>query len=150
MVANPAILSTLLGAVLLLPSMAMAHGRGHGRHAPPPRPVVVAAAHQHFVGCAHMPSRPPAGMPVRGGNYQLQNVSSYVPGRYEQQWVPEVCRTERRGRYVHNVCRQGYYESVWVPGQQVVSQEWVWVPAPRYVAPRPVVMRPGFTVNVRL
>ncbi|AGC48740.1 hypothetical protein MYSTI_07468 [Myxococcus stipitatus DSM 14675] len=83
-------------------------------------------AHVHNRYCDHAPAPRPA--PRARGRYELQTVNRWVDGRYEQVWVPEVCR-ERHGRRGHHStrCRGGYYENRWVPGRYEQSTEWVWV-----------------------
>ncbi|XXF78729.1 hypothetical protein P2318_02935 [Myxococcaceae bacterium GXIMD 01537] len=83
--------------------------------------------HVHSGNCNHGPMpRPP---PRQHGRYEMQTVQRFVPGRYEQVWVPEQCDYRHRRRAVR--CSGGYYEQQWVPGRYETVQEWVWVPAPR-------------------
>lgn len=63
------------------------------------------------------------------GRYELQTVQRWVPGHYEQVWVPEQCRTGHWGR---TRCRPGYSEQQWVPGRYEQAQQWVWVRTPRW------------------
>jgi hypothetical protein len=82
--------------------------------------------HVHGSSCNHGPA--PLPPPRARGRYEIQTVSRYVEGRYEQVWVPEVCK-ERQRRYSRvTKCRGGYYEQQWVPGRYEQVQEWVWVP----------------------
>lgn len=66
----------------------------------------------------------------RSGRYELQMVTKWVAGRYEQVWVAEDC-SDRSRRYIMK-CQEGHYEQRWVPGHYEKVQEWVWVPAPRH------------------
>jgi hypothetical protein len=75
----------------------------------------------------------PAGRPQNPGRYELRTVSRWVPGRWEEQWVPGVCRQKR-----HKVkCSSGYMERRWVPGYEEKRQDWVWVPAHEHRASGP-------------
>jgi hypothetical protein len=108
-----------LGA-LLLGSTAQAddnHGRRHGRA---PR-----YEHTHSSDCRHGPQPTPP--QYEQGRYELKLTQQWVPGRYEQVWVPEDCRYRpRRGT---TKCRGGYYEQRWVEGRYETVEQWVWVPS---------------------
>ncbi len=92
------------------------HRRGHGK------------AHVHSRYCTHGPRPAP---PIRQqGRYELKLVQKWIPGRYEQVWVPEVCQHRPRRHVVK--CRGGYYDQQWVPGRYETVEEWVWVPASRH------------------
>ncbi|WP_223755421.1 hypothetical protein [Myxococcus sp. RHSTA-1-4] len=81
--------------------------------------------HVHGDSCRHGPA--PLPPPRARGRYELQTVSRYVEGRYEQVWVPEVCKERQRRHSRVTKCRGGYYEQQWVPGRYEQVQEWVWV-----------------------
>lgn len=61
-----------------------------------------------------------------GGHYQVQLVRRWVPGRYEQVWVPGSCV----GFGYARVCSQGQYQNVWRAGAYQDVQENVWVADP--------------------
>lgn len=80
--------------------------------------------HVHGSQCNHGPQPTPPRN--RHGRYELQQVQKFVPGRYEQVWVPQECRYKpRRGV---TKCRGGFYEQRWVPGHYETVEQWVWVP----------------------
>ena len=58
------------------------------------------------------------------GQYVAQNVQKWVPGRYDQVYVP-FCPANRWG---HLRCHGGRLESRWVPGYYTTVQQMVWVP----------------------
>jgi hypothetical protein len=93
-------------------------GRRHHR-----APIQV---HIHTSHCNHGP-RP---VPPRNehGRYELKLVQKWIPGRYEQVWVPRECKHKPRRNVTK--CWGGYYEQQWVPGRYETVEEWVWVPAP--------------------
>ncbi len=81
--------------------------------------------HVHTGACRHGEQpRPPQN---QQGRYELKIVQQWVPGRYEQVWVPEQCHYKpRRGV---TKCRGGYYEQRWVEGRYENVEQWVWVPS---------------------
>lgn len=82
------------------------------------------SVHVHDEDCGH--AGPFPGVPSNPGRYELRTVDRWVPGRYEQAWVPRACfRVHHKRR-----CSGGYYERRWVPGRTEQVQDWVWVPAP--------------------
>lgn len=68
----------------------------------------------------------------RRGRYELRTIQRWVPGQYQQVWVPEQCTTRymQRGWYraAANVCVPGHYDQQWQPGHSESAQQWVWVP----------------------
>lgn len=62
------------------------------------------------------------------GRYEMRPVQRWVPGHYQQVWVPEQCRVKYRWYGERVRCRPGFYDSRWVPGHVEVAQQWVWVP----------------------
>lgn len=61
------------------------------------------------------------------GRYELRTVRQWVPGRYEQVWVPQRCNYKpRRGV---TKCRDGHYDQRWVEGHYQNVEQWVWVPS---------------------
>lgn len=87
--------------------------------------------HVHDGRCHH--GATPPGVPSQTGRYELRTVQRWVPGRYQQVWVPQQCRQKRR----RVKCRGGYYEQRWEPAHYVTAQEWVWVPAATRPWPQP-------------
>jgi hypothetical protein len=80
--------------------------------------------HVHTDACRHGPQpAPPQG---QQGRYELRDTQQWVPGRYQQVWVPEQCRF--RPRHGYSTCRAGYYDQQWVEGHYETTQQWVWVP----------------------
>ena len=91
------------------------HDRQYGR------PVY---GHVHSHDCRH--GAQPVPPQNQQGHYELRQVQQWVPGRYEQVWVPQDCRYRpRRGT---TQCRGGYYEQRWVEGYYQTAEQWVWVP----------------------
>jgi hypothetical protein len=91
------------------------HDRQYGR------PV---HGHVHGSDCRH--GAQPAPPQNQQGRYELRLVQQWVPGRYEQVWVPQDCRYKpRRGT---TKCQGGYYDQRWVEGHYETAQQWVWVP----------------------
>jgi hypothetical protein len=80
--------------------------------------------HVHTSRCNHTPQ--PAPPQNQHGRYELKLVQKWVPGYYQQVWVPEDCKYHPR-RNVKK-CRGGYYEQQWVPGRYETVEQWVWVP----------------------
>jgi hypothetical protein len=80
--------------------------------------------HTHGSSCNHGPAPRPTHN--QQGRYEIQLVKKFVPGRYEQVWVPEDCRYRPRRGVMK--CTGGYYEQRWVPGRYEMVEEWVWVP----------------------
>lgn len=68
----------------------------------------------------------------RGGRYEQRVIQRWVPGQYQQVWVPEQCSTQygHRGWYraAANVCIPAHYAQQWTPGHSESTQQWVWVP----------------------
>ncbi|HYV46386.1 MAG TPA: hypothetical protein VFA20_16065 [Myxococcaceae bacterium] len=68
----------------------------------------------------------------RRGHYEQRVVQQWVPGRYQQVWVPEQCNTRfrQRGWYrsAANVCVPAHYAQQWMPGHYESTQQSVWVP----------------------
>lgn len=124
----------VLTAALLAPMAAMAD---HDEYPVDPE-VYVGGAHVHAPGCGHAV---PAGQPANPGRYELRTVQRWVPGHYEEVWVPERCQP--RGRHFHMKCRGGYYDRRWEPGRYETVQDWVWVPAYRPREWRPVDYHPA-------
>ena len=92
---------------------------------------------------AHPVGYPPPGQPVSTGRYVWRTDNQWVPGGYQQVWVPGRCFT-RRWR---SVCRAGFYGQRWVPGHYQPVSHWVWVPAPQpwlNPNPGPVPPRPDY------
>ncbi|ABF91255.1 hypothetical protein MXAN_6880 [Myxococcus xanthus DK 1622] len=73
------------------------------------------------------PGPAPLPPPHARGRYELQTVNRWVQGRYEQVWVPEVCRERNNRRSRVTRCTGGFYEQRWVPARYEPVQEWVWV-----------------------
>ena len=92
------------------------HDRQYGRPA---------YGHVHSSDCRHG-AQPAPTQNQQQGRYELRQVQQWVPGRYEQVWVPQDCRySPRRG----TKCRGGYYDQRWVEGHYQVAEQWVWVPS---------------------
>ncbi len=72
----------------------------------------------------HTP-QPPAPQGQQG-RYELKSVQQWVPGRYEQVWVPQDYNC--RPRWGSPNCTGGYYNQQWVEGHYETVQQWVWVP----------------------
>ncbi|HZH04429.1 MAG TPA: hypothetical protein VEY30_11645 [Myxococcaceae bacterium] len=110
----------MVGLAVFAPAVAVADHDERWDYRGPP-----AAAHP-----VHYPQSPPPppGRAYAPGRYELRTVHRWIPARQEQVWVPEVCRSHPRHRWVR--CRPGYYQTRWVPGYQEQFQDWVWVPAP--------------------
>lgn len=90
------------------------HDRQYGR------PVY---GHMHSSACRH--GAQPTPPQNQQGRYELRQVQQWVPGRYEQVWVPQDCHYRpRRGT---TQCRGGYYDQRWVEGYYQVAEQWVWV-----------------------
>jgi hypothetical protein len=74
----------------------------------------------------------PDGRFERNGHYELRTVQRWVPGQYQQVWVPEQCNTRfrQRGWYraAANVCIPGHYDQQWTPAHYESTQQQVWVP----------------------
>lgn len=83
--------------------------------------------HVHSDSCRHSPA--PLPPPQARGRYELQTVSRWVEGGYEEVWVPEVCETRHRRHKRVTRCTGGYYEQRQRPGYYEQVQDWVWVPA---------------------
>jgi hypothetical protein len=81
--------------------------------------------HVHSGNCYHAPQPPPP--QYQQGRYELKLVQKWVPGYYQQVWVPEECKYKPR-RHVTK-CRGGYYDQQWVPGRYETVEEWVWIPS---------------------
>jgi hypothetical protein len=108
-----------LGA-LLLGSTAQADGNHDRRYGRAPR-----YEHNHNSDCRHGPQPTPP--QNEQGRYELKLTQQWVPGRYEQVWVPQDCRYKpRRGT---TQCRGGYYDQRWVEGRYETVEQWVWVPS---------------------
>ena len=73
----------------------------------------------------HTP-QPPAPQNQQG-RYELKYVQQWVPGRYEQVWVPRDCRY--RPRWGTTQCIEGHYDQQWVEGSYQQVEQWVWVPS---------------------
>jgi len=71
------------------------------------------------------------------GHYQLRTVQQWVPGRYEQTWVPQQCWTRPRWGGEAIKCRGGFYASRWIPGHYEAVQSTVWVPFHGYPPSQP-------------
>lgn len=95
----------------------------HGGHGQPYH--VPAHDHVHSSHCNHGPR--PGPPRNQEGRYELKLVQQWVPGRYEQVWVPEQCKYKPRWGTVK--CRGGYYDQRWVEGHYETVEQWVWVPA---------------------
>jgi hypothetical protein len=80
--------------------------------------------HVHSSRCNHGPQPTPPHN--QQGRYELKLVQKWVPGYYQQVWVPQDCRYKPR-RHVTK-CTGGYYEQQWVPGRYETVEQWVWVP----------------------
>ena len=91
------------------------HDRQYGRPA---------YGHVHSSDCRH--GTQPAPPQNQQGRYELRQVQQWVPGRYEQVWVPQDCRY--KPRWGTTKCRGGYYDQRWVEGHYQVAEQWVWVP----------------------
>lgn len=83
--------------------------------------------HVHTHRCSHGPV--PAGQPTREGRYELRTVQRWVPGYYEDVYVPERCKTRENHHRRVTKCHKGGYEKRWVEGRYEDVQQWVWVPA---------------------
>jgi hypothetical protein len=132
-----------LVGVALVPSVARADHYGSPVDVNFGVGIEIGNRHVHSHDCGHRPVDPPPGYSGRRGRYELQTVSHWVPGRFEEVWVPERCKTRGHGRRVK--CKGGFYDRRWVPAHQIQSQEWVWVPAV-YTPPPPPVHRGGRVV----
>jgi hypothetical protein len=115
--------SAALAMATLLPSAALADGPriSVGVNLPP-----VSITYRQ----GDLPPPPPQNVPQQTGRYELQTVSNYIPGRYEQVMVPGQCFTEYRGRHhrhARTVCTPDRYENRWVEGRYEQVQQWVWV-----------------------
>ena len=68
----------------------------------------------------------------RSGRYEQRTIQRWVPGQYQQVWVPQQCTTRytQRGWYraAANVCVPGHYDQQWTAGHYESTQQWVWVP----------------------
>ncbi|MDY7232308.1 hypothetical protein [Hyalangium rubrum] len=82
--------------------------------------------HIHTGNCHHGPQ--PAPPQNEQGRYELRLTQQWVPGRYEQVWVPQDCRY--RPRRAVTKCTGGYYDQRWVEGRYETVEQWVWVSAP--------------------
>jgi hypothetical protein len=81
--------------------------------------------HVHNGYCNHAPQPTPP--QYQQGRYELRYEQQWVPGYYQQVWVPEECKYKpRRGV---TKCRGGYYDQQWVPGRYETVEKWVWVPS---------------------
>ena len=80
--------------------------------------------HDHDRGYRRTP-QPPAPQSQQG-RYELKYVQQWVPGNYQQVWVPESCRY--RPRWGTQQCTPGHYDQQWVDGHYESVQQWVWVP----------------------
>jgi hypothetical protein len=92
------------------------HDREYGR------PVY---GHTHGSDCYH--GAQPVAPQNQQGRYELRLVQQWVPGRYEQVWVPQDCRY--KPRWGTTKCRGGYYDQRWVEGHYQTAEQWVWVPS---------------------
>lgn len=119
-----ALVSTLFALGALAPGMALAD---HDDDDDGRRGGIRFGAHVHSSSCNHGPA--PAGRPSQAGQYELQTVKQWVPGRQEQVWVPERCveKHKRHGRQIK--CKGGYYDQRWIAGYYTTTEQWVWVPA---------------------
>lgn len=61
------------------------------------------------------------------GRYELKYAQQWVPGSYQQVWVPESC--SYRPRWGTQQCTQGHYDQQWVNGHYESVEQWVWVRA---------------------
>lgn len=121
--------TTLAAAALavsaLVPSIALADPHiGVSVSLPP------VGVHVHGSGCHHdddLPPAPPSGVPQQSGRYELRAVSQWVPGYYEQVFVPGQCYTKQKKWRTRTVCTEGHYEDRWVEGRYEQTQQWVWV-----------------------
>jgi hypothetical protein len=66
--------------------------------------------------------------PPAAGHYEQRTVDQWVPGSYQQLFVPGGCRQE----YWRNVCWPGHYDQRWMPGHYEEVSQQVWVPAPEW------------------
>lgn len=109
-------LGLALGAALAVPTAAFARDRGHdhGRQ------------HRNERNWSHYDHRrlppPPVG---QRGRYEWRTVSTWVDGRWAEQYVPGRCVTNRRG---NQKCWAGHTERRWVPAHYEDLAQWVWVP----------------------
>jgi hypothetical protein len=71
--------------------------------------------------------QPPPAPRNQQGRYELRTVQQWVPGRYEQVWVPQQCNY--KPRWGTTKCRGGYYDQRWVEGRYQNVEQWVWVPS---------------------
>lgn len=117
--------SAALAFAALVPTAALADGPHIGVSVNFP-PVQV---HAHTSNCHHgeLPPAPPSGVPQQTGRYELQTVSHYVPGRYEEVVIPGVCHTRHKRHRTQTVCTHDRVERHWVEGRYEQVQQWVWV-----------------------
>src|SRR5690242_21822298 len=69
------------------------------------------------------PVAPPPGQPVVGGHYEWRTVNEWVPGSYQQVYVPGRCHV----RAWRSWCRPGFYRTEWNPGHYAPVNQQVWV-----------------------
>ncbi|MFL5319646.1 MAG: hypothetical protein ACJ790_08300 [Myxococcaceae bacterium] len=127
--------NTILTAITLLstavPGLALADGfRVHASVNLPPVTVSM-----NTPPCDHevTPVPPPGNSGYQQqapGHYELRTVNEFVPGRYDQVWVPASCTYQRWGHWGHHgrqVCSPGYYTQQWIPGRYVETSKYVFV-----------------------
>ncbi len=115
-----ALQSLMVGASLLAPFSALAHGFRYE-----PRPIVEGPVAHAAAPLAHRPPTGPPGRLSRYGRYELRSTRRWIPGHHVQVWIPQSCRPVGRGR---TLCRDGHYIAQWAPGAYQQTQEWVWIP----------------------
>lgn len=129
--------TTLTTAATLICSIAPVAAHADDFHMSASVNVPPFSVHVHDSSCHH-DAPPPQGVPVvvntpppqPSGHYELRTVNQYVPGRYDQVWVPGSCIEKRHGRWGHKVkqiCNAGYYSQRWIPERYEQIQKWVWV-----------------------
>lgn len=120
-------LLTLVASVLLTPAMALAHnGQDSDRDGIPDAKDRREWTHR---------DSPPRPQHRPGGRYELRTVQRWVDGREDRVFVAERCwvkekpgrRHGNRHRRTKTICEPAHYESRWVPGHYVSTQQWVWV-----------------------
>lgn len=122
--------SAALAMSALFPTAALADSPSFGVTVSLP-PVQL---HVHNSDCHHgnLPPAPPSGVPQASGRYELQTVSNWLPGYYEQVRVPGQCFTNQQRHHGKTVCTSDRYENRWVEGRYEQVQQWVWVDYGRY------------------
>jgi len=124
---------TLVGAALTLSMVPLAARADDGYAQQPQYDQQYQQQYQYQQpGVAVGEPRPDGYQGDRRGHYEQRVVQQWVPGRYQQVWVPEQCNTRfrQRGWYrsAANVCVPAHYAQQWMPGHYESTQQSVWVP----------------------